>query len=201
MLLEAMEQLSLITGDKKYADHMAAYLTFWLKNCQSPETGLMASGEHASWDFVREQPFGDIHEVDRRFPFYDRLYAIDPYRTLKQADALWMSQIGNKRTADFSRHAGLIHYKPDVGWNFPRHAGFYIWSYANGYAQSRDPKFIERADVLIESETGLRARPESLLLDADFKNRDLSRSRFPLIAMGLSRAGAGAEKIGLARNC
>ncbi len=169
MLLEAMYELSAITGQKKYAAHADAYLAFWLAHCQSPVTGLFPSGEHASWNFLTEEPYADVHEVARKFPFYDKLYAIDPFRALKQADGLWLAQIFNKKTGDFSRHAGLMHYRPEPGWNFPRHAGFYIWAYANAYAQSRDPKFLERADMLIESATGKRARPESLLLDPAFK--------------------------------
>ncbi len=168
MLLQAMYALTTLTGDARYASAADASLTFWIENCQSPATGLMASGEHASWDFVRERPYGDVHETGGRFPFYDKLYSIDPYRTLREADALWISQIGDKKTGDFSRHARIQHYHTYTGWNFPRHAGFYIWAYANAYAQSRDPKFIERADVLIESETGIRAGQESLLL-APFK--------------------------------
>ena len=137
MLLKTMYRLSEITGEKRYADHAEAYLRFWLLNCQSPATGLMASGEHMSWDFVRERAYANVHETFRRFPFHDQLYAIDPYRALRVADALWLSKMGNKKVGDFSRHSGYESYKTDVGAAFPRHAGFYIWEYANAYVQSR----------------------------------------------------------------
>ena len=165
LLLHAMYELTAITGDKKYADHANAALAFWLENCQSPVTGLMASGEHSSWNFLTEAPFADVHEISVKWPFYDQLYSTDPYRAIRNAEGLWYSQIFNKKTGDFSRHAGLVHHRPEKGWNFPRHAGFYMWAYANAYAQSRDPKYIERIDLLVESSTGKRARPESLLLE------------------------------------
>ena len=106
-----------------------------------------------------------------KWPFYDQLYSVDPYRAIRNAEGLWFSQIYNKKTGDFSRHAGLVHHRPEKGWNFPRHAGFYMWAYANAYAQSRDPKYIERIDLLVESSTGKRPRPESLLL-GEFKTEN-----------------------------
>jgi hypothetical protein len=181
MLLRAMYELSALTGNGKFADHADAYLRFWIKNCQSPETGLMYWGEHASWNFLEERGFGDVHEIDRQFPFYDKLYSIDPYHSLKFADGLWISQIGNKKVADFSRHAAISHYKPDIGWGFTRHAGFYVWAYAHAYAQSRDPKYIERADTLIESRVGKRARDYSLMLDPSFKPETFPDAAFRLL--------------------
>jgi hypothetical protein len=181
VLLRVMYELSALTGNRKYAEHADAYLRFWIRNCQSPETGLMYWGEHASWDFLEERGFADVHEVDRQFPFYEKLYAIDPYHTLKLADGLWISQIGNKKIADFSRHAGIGRYKPDTGWGFTRHAGFYIWAYAHAYAQSRDPKYIERADTLIESRVGKRARGYSLMLDPSFKPETYPDPAFRLL--------------------
>jgi len=164
-LLRSMYALSFLTRDGKYAAHADACLRFWLLNCQSPETGLMASGEHNSWDFIREKAWSDTHEVYRRFPFWDRLYDIDPYRAVRIADGMWMAQIGNKKVGDFSRHAGYHHYRAETGAAYPRHAGFYIWAYANAYVQTRDPKYIHRIEVLIESRTGRQPRPFSLLVD------------------------------------
>jgi hypothetical protein len=181
VLLRVMYELSALTGNRKYAEHADAYLRFWIKNCQSSETGLMYWGEHASWDFIEDRGFADVHEMDRQFPFYEKLYAIDPYHTLKFADALWISQIGDKKVADFSRHAGIEHYKPDTGWGFTRHAGFYIWAYAHAYVQSRDSKYIERADTLIESRVGKRARSYSLMLDPNFKPETYPDPAFRLL--------------------
>jgi hypothetical protein len=164
MLLRTMYELSAVTGDARYATFADSILRFWLFHCQSPATGLMASGEHISWDFVHEKANGNLYEVWRRFPFYDKLYAIDTYRALRNADALWLSQIGNKLVGDYSRHAGFESFQPDTGCALPRHAGFYIWAYANAYAQSRDPKYIDRIELLIESRTGKRPQPFSLLV-------------------------------------
>ncbi|MCC6588951.1 MAG: hypothetical protein IT168_19800 [Bryobacterales bacterium] len=169
MLLRSMYVLSEITGDARYSKHADAALRFWLMNCQSPATGLMASGEHMSWDFHHEKAYGDVHEVYRRFPFFENLYAIDPFRTLRIADGMWLAQIGNKKHGDFSRHAQWSEYNagtggaPDMG--FPRHSGFYVWTYANAYAQSRDPKYIDRIEVLVESRTAIRLQPFSLILE------------------------------------
>ncbi len=165
MLLRTMFELSRVTGEPKFAEHARQYLRFWLEKCQSPATGLMATGEHMCWDFVREKPHGNLYEFFRRFALYDEIYSIDPHRALRNADALWLSQIGNRKVGDFSRHAGWEQYAPDTGAAYPRHAGFYIWAYANAYVQSRDPKYIRRAEVLIESRTGRRLGETSLLVE------------------------------------
>jgi len=165
MLLRTMLELSTVTGEPKYAEHARQYLRFWLENCQSPATGLMATGEHMCWDFVRERPHGNLYEFFRRFPLYDEIYSIDPGRALRNADALWLYQIGNRKVGDFSRHAGWEHYAPDIGAAYPRHAGFYILAYANAYVQSRDPKYIKRAEVLIESRTGRKLEGTSQLVE------------------------------------
>ncbi len=165
MLLRTMYELTAVTGEKKYAAHAEAVLRFWLLNCQSPVTGLMASGEHMSWEFARERAYGNVHEVFRRFPFWDKLYSVDPWRALRIADGLWLAQIGDKKVGDFSRHAGYRDYRPGAGAAYPRHAGFYIWAYANAYAQSRDPKYIERVELLLESRTRIRPQPFSLLIE------------------------------------
>lgn len=165
MLLRTLYEFSELTGERRYAQHADACLRFWLLNCQSPVTGLMYSGEHASWDFLHERGYADTYEVYRRFPFWPKLYAIDPWRALRFADALWMAQIGNKRVGDYSRHARISTYGPDTGAAYPRHAGFYIWAYAHAYAETRDPKYIERAEVLIESRTSLRPQAVSLLIE------------------------------------
>lgn len=165
MLLKTLYAFSRVTGEPRYARHADAVLQFWLSRCQSPASGLMYSGEHASWNFLSESGYGDIYEVYRRFPFWDQLYAIDPARALRFADALWLHQIGNRRVGDYSRHARISIHGPSTGAAYPRHAGFYIWAYANAYAQTRDPSYIERIELLIESRTGLRPQPYSLLID------------------------------------
>jgi len=165
MLLKTLYAFSQLTGEPRYARHADAVLAFWLSRCQSPATGLMYSGEHASWNFLSESGYGDTYEVYRRFPFWDILYAIDPARALRFADALWLHQIGDRRVGDYSRHARISAHRPATGAAYPRHAGFYIWAYANAYAQTRDPKYIERIELLIESRTGLRPQPFSLLIE------------------------------------
>jgi hypothetical protein len=165
LLLRTLYEYTALTGEPRYARHADACLRFWLTRCQSPVTGLMYSGEHASWDFLHERGYADTYEVYRRFPFWNKLYAIDPERALRFAEALWTAQIGDKRVGDYSRHAAISCYGPSTGAAYPRHAGFYIWAYAHAYAETRDPKFIERAETLIESRTGLRPQPFSLLIE------------------------------------
>ena len=88
---------------------------------------------------------GTVHEVYRRFPFHDKIYAIDPNLALRIADGLWLYKMFNKKVADYSRHSGWAAYHTDPDAAYPRHAGFYIWTYANAYVQTRDPKYVNRS--------------------------------------------------------
>ncbi len=74
-LLRAMEELTDITGDRRYAQHVEDALRYWLKRCQSPETGLLPSGEHLSWCFLRERGLVELycalHRPDRPMAYND----------------------------------------------------------------------------------------------------------------------------------
>ncbi|MFW6290311.1 MAG: hypothetical protein ACOC0R_05020, partial [Mariniphaga sp.] len=43
-------ELTELTGDKQYTREADKALDYFFNNCQSPETGLMAWGEHLYWD-------------------------------------------------------------------------------------------------------------------------------------------------------
>lgn len=165
MLIKTMCELSKITGDLRYEEHVDKYLRFFLENCISPVTGLPASGEHICWDFIHEQAFGNIHECYRMNALWDKLYSINPFKAEIIADAKWTSQINNKKIGNYSRHASFHNHHTQDNAAYPRHAGFYIWDYANAYAQTRDPKYIKRIEVLIESRTGIKPETYSVLIN------------------------------------
>jgi hypothetical protein len=126
----------------------------------------MYSGEHASWDFLHERGYADTYEVYRRFPFWPETVR---HRSVARAALCRRAVDGADRRQARGRlqpprtHFGT--YGPDTGAAYPRHAGFYIWAYAHAYAETRDPKYIERAEALIESRTSLRPQPVSLLIE------------------------------------
>ena len=146
-LYRAMEHLSRINENPKYKSAAHDALTDFLQITQHPETGLLAWGEHLSWncfdDCLGDQFYsGKIHEPKRKFLYFDYLYSMDPERTLKYAYGLWDHQIADKNTGDFSRHTRYDYHKPGKGADFPKEASYFIDTWARAYGKTKDPEFL-----------------------------------------------------------
>ncbi|MEX2233087.1 MAG: discoidin domain-containing protein [Cyclobacteriaceae bacterium] len=167
MLLLAMDNLSKITGSVKYEKAVTDYLTFFLKNCPQSNTGLFPWGEHAYWNFYEEKAVYDIHEFLGGIPnsFWERMWRISPAAMEAEADGL-INHIKNLDDFFFDRHADINTPMPVPrpekygGLNFARHAGFYIglWSFA--YAKTKDEKYLDWSQKMIDHHWTLRS-PES----------------------------------------
>lgn len=169
MLLQAMDNISRITGDAKYKQAVADYLTFFLKNCPHPNTGLFPWGEHAYWNFYEEKHTYDTHEFLGGVPnsFWERMWQINPDAVRKEADGL-INHIKNLDNFDFDRHADITKPMPVPrperygGMNFARHAGFYIGLWTFAYAKTQDEKYLELAQKMIDHHWNLRSTKSNL---------------------------------------
>ena len=169
MLLQAMDNISKLTGDRKYRQAVTDYLTFFLENCPHPNTGLFPWGEHAYWDFYEEKYHYDTHEFLGGVPnsFWERMWNIDPQALRREADGL-INHIKNLDNFDFDRHADLTKPMPVPrpkeygGMNFARHAGFYIglWTYA--YSKTNDQKYLDWALKMIDHHWNMRSEKHGL---------------------------------------
>ena len=176
MLLKAMDNLSSLTGNKRYEQAATAYLTFFLNNCPHPKTGLFPWGEHAYWNFYDEKPDNDIHEFLGGVPnsFWERMWAIKPDAVRAEADGL-INHIKNLDNFDFDRHADLHTPMPTPrpekygGMNFARHAGFYIGLWTFAYSKTQDDKYLDWANKMIDHHWSMRS-PKSGL-PPDLKGR------------------------------
>ena len=151
---QSLYALSQITGDPKYAREADAALSWFWKNCQSPQTGLMAWGEHLGWDFHREaritQPKNDdTHEFYRPWVLGAKSYELAPREVLKFAQGLWRHQIYDAKTGAFSRHAKWSAHGPEKDYEFPRHAGFYIEVWALEYRRSQRAEIQEAVETML----------------------------------------------------
>lgn len=164
MLLQAMDHLSSITGNKKYKQAVTDYLTFFLKNCPDPTTGLFPWGEHAYWNFYEEKPSNDIHEFLGGIPnsFWERLWAIHPDAVKAEAYGL-INHVKNLDNFDFDRHADLFAPMPVPrpekygGMDFARHAGFYIGLWTFAYSKTKDEKFLDWSQKMIDHHWRMRS--------------------------------------------
>jgi len=152
----AMDHLSNLTGDDRYAKAADAYLEFFLRRCASVGNGLFPCGEHAYWDFVKETCPYPTHEDLAFVPaeFLERLWAVNPKAVERHIRALTMHFLEGDQWV-WNRHASILSDKrPTRPAAFPRHAGFYIYQWAFLYGKTRDPKLLQLARKTAEANKG-----------------------------------------------
>lgn len=162
-LYQVLYGLTAATGDPRYAEEADKALSFLLANCQSPATGLLAWGEHMSWNFFTERPDGfpegggdpeertdDIHEFFRPWALFGRSLELNRDASLAMARGLWEHQIHDHETGEFSRHAQWSRHGTGVGNAYPRHGGFYIRIWGEAFAASGDEVFPKAIEKLLD---------------------------------------------------
>jgi hypothetical protein len=152
-LLRILYVLTKMTGDGKYAAAADQEISWFLKNAMSPKTSLLAWGEHMSWDVINDKPISGaatgIHEFARPWVLWERSYELAPQECRKFALGLWEHQIANQKTGGFDRHADYFQHGPVDGKDFPRHAGFYILTWAHAWKQTKDETFLRAIEALV----------------------------------------------------
>ncbi len=150
-LYQILYALTDATGDSYYAEQADNALTWFFQNGQSEATGLMAWGDHAGWNFYENIPAGiDIHEFSRPWILWQRTFELVPEQAERFAYGLWHHQIGNQETGAFSRHATLSEHGPGTGWDFPRHAGFFIDTWSETYTRTGDPMYLDAIETMLD---------------------------------------------------
>ncbi|MGH9363127.1 MAG: hypothetical protein ACRD2T_14545, partial [Thermoanaerobaculia bacterium] len=152
-LLRVLHALSELTGERRYGEAADAAVKWFLENAQSPVTGLLAWGEHLSWDVFIDKPISSstelTHEFARPWVLWERSYELAPEACRRFARGLWDHQIADHKTGGFDRHAPYDRHGPRDGKDFARHAGFYIDAWAHAYRHSRDETFLRAIDTLL----------------------------------------------------
>jgi hypothetical protein len=175
-LYRVLRELSRMTGDPRYKKAADDGLSDFLKITQHPETGLLAWGEHLSWNCLTEkadsrtyhpdkkvQQF--IHEPKRKFLYFDELLVSDQQRALKYAQGLWDHQIFDQKTGNFSRHGDYAKHSPRKDNDYPKEGGYFIDTWARAYAATKDPAWIPPVRIL--AQRYLNRMNERGLLDFD----------------------------------
>src|SRR5215212_5036249 len=152
-LLRILYALSDITGDPKYVKVADEEIAWFFKNALSPKTDLLSWGEHLSWDCVADKPISGgeeaMHEFARPWVLWDRCYELAPDQSKRFGLGLWNHQIANHKTGGFDRHAPYFEHGPVDGKDFPRHAGFYILTWAHAYKHTQDQTFLTAIQTLL----------------------------------------------------
>lgn len=159
-IYQVLYALGKITGDSRYAAEADRVLGYFLHHCRDPRYGFFCWGEHLGWDVRQNVPGGFpandaggamIHEFYRPWILWDKSFALAPDECRQFAHVLWQHQINHKGTISFSRHAMLA--KGDDpsrrGYEFPRHGGFYLATWAAAHRHSADPQLLGAITELV----------------------------------------------------
>lgn len=157
-LYRVLDHLSRLTGETRYREASRQALVDFARITQSPVTGFFAWGEHLYWNCLEDR-LGDLdpngtHEPKRKFITYPILLKEDPERALRYARGLWDHQIADKATGEFSRHAKYAKHAPGRGYDFAKEGGFFIDTWSQAYAHSREDVFREAVTVLTQRYLG-----------------------------------------------
>lgn len=148
-LYQILYALSELTGDSLYKKEADRSLKWFFEHCQSPETGLMAWGEHLGWNFYEEKIVRDhFHEFFRPWVLWDKSFELAPNACANFALGLWNHQIYDQQTGEFSRHAKWSEHSPGTKNQYPRHGGFYIRTWAEAYQRTGNEIFIKAINTL-----------------------------------------------------
>lgn len=153
--LRLLYTLSELSGKPKYREAADAELRWFLNDTAAPATGLLPWGEHMSWDVMRDEPVAangsteGTHEFARPWMLWPRCFEAGFEGSRRFAVALWRHQIANHETGGFDRHAAFLKHAARDHMDFPRHAGFYIRTWAESFARTGDPVLLKAMDVML----------------------------------------------------
>jgi hypothetical protein len=167
-LFDILYKLTEVTGEEKYTEEADEVLKYFFNNCQSEYTGLMCWGEHLHWDFFDEKCgylLDDIHEADS-WPFMDKWYELAPEGAWKYVIGEWDHQVADKKTGDFSRHAGWSSHIPEKGSDFPRYAGQMIERWADAYQRNINANRDRREELLTAIEVLVSRMEQNMSMTA-----------------------------------
>jgi len=166
--------LSDYSGQAKYAEAADAELKFFLEHTASPETHLLPWGEHMFWNVMMDEPdpADGEHEFSRPWMLWERCFKVAPEASRRFAMGLWEHQIADHKTGGYDRHAPFAKHGPRSGMDFPRHGGFYIRTWAEAYAHTKDGVFLQAIDTLLMRFEKKRD-PKTGLIEATTRNKNL----------------------------
>ncbi len=156
-LLLAMQSLSQLTGDPRYAEAARAYLQFFVTRCTHTATGLWPWGEHAHWDFFQETYGHTYHEYLGAPPLslLEMAWTMSPQAIVGEADGM-LNHVRDPETFQFCRHAEIDKpLTPELraerkGLDFPRHGAMFARQWAFAYSKTQDAKYLQYVEGMLK---------------------------------------------------
>ena len=165
-LLRLLYFLTGLSGENRYAEAADDQLRWFLKNAQSPKTGLLPWGEHLSWNvMIDEVACGTqrpLHEFSRPWMLWERCFELAPEESRRFALALWDRHVVDQKTGALSSRADLDGVSAQPAADCPRQAGFFLRTWAEAYAHTRDEAFLKAIGVVLGRYEGKQGGAERL---------------------------------------
>lgn len=191
--LRVLHTLSELSGKPVYRDAANAELAWFLRNAPSPVTHLLPWGEHMAWNVITDEPLppaeSGIHEFFRPWVLWDHCFELDPAASKAFAVGLWEHQIADHESGAFDRHAAFGRHAPKDGMDFPRHAGFYIRTWASAFEHTGDTAFLDAIEVLLKRFEGKRHAQTGLIEE---RTGRLNAAPSQTLSLGIDCAAAAA---------
>lgn len=152
-LLRLLYFLVGLSGEDRYGKAADEQLKWFLENTPSPKTGLLPWGEHLSWNVTTdevasgtEQP---VHEFSRPWMLWEKCFELAPQQSRRFALGLWNHHVADHKTGAFRRRADFDRASSQPATDCPRHAGFYIRTWAEAFAHTKDGTFLKAINVVL----------------------------------------------------
>jgi|GEM_PF-992306 len=143
--IEALYELTEVTGEQKYRDAADAYMGSFLTHNVSPYTGLFAWGEHMYWDVFLDTVVAQREEFEIPLPPWELLWRIDSIKVKSDIDGIYKYHVYDKKTFWYDRHANWYtgqFDEPAVRGTYIKHSGLYAYSFAFMYVKTHNPKYL-----------------------------------------------------------
>ncbi|MEW5976675.1 MAG: hypothetical protein AB1898_12805 [Acidobacteriota bacterium] len=156
--IRALYGLSAVTGVPRYAAAADAYLTFFLENMVSPQTGMFGWGEHIFYNVFLDVLIGGAftvrssrnflfaHELERWTTIYDLMWEKSPEKTKAEIEAIYEYKIIDHETFLNNRHSDYFSGRRtgDV-LTFIKHSGLFAHAFAFLHSKTGDPRYLQWA--------------------------------------------------------
>ena len=144
--LRVFRVLSAVLHEPRYAGAARDYMSFYLANVRSPETGFLAWGEHLYYDLYRDEVAAERkwHELLEWTPPWPELWEVNPGAVTAAIEALRFHYHADDPASLFNRHAFFARpeFQPPGGQPWIKHSGLFAYSFMFLYNQTQDKKWL-----------------------------------------------------------